>query len=158
MILKISDLNDKFFNRKFRVPVDHLPERGIRYKENNIKCVFTSEKYGYGFKIFGEITAKIELDCVKCLSKLIFTSVVPAKVVINNNKKDNKELIKIKNNTVDLGDYLSDAIALSSPDYPICSDFCRGLCSRCGINKNEQSCSCKIQKKTHAWDSLENII
>ena len=36
MILKISDLKDNFFNKKFQVPVDYLPERGTRYKENNI--------------------------------------------------------------------------------------------------------------------------
>ena len=35
MILKISDLKDNFFNKKFQVPVDYLPERGTRYKENN---------------------------------------------------------------------------------------------------------------------------
>tara|TARA_B100000212_G_C27307229_1_gene504167 strand:- start:320 stop:796 length:477 start_codon:yes stop_codon:yes gene_type:complete len=158
MILKISDLKDNFYNKKFQVPVDYLPERGTRYKENNIKCVFTSEKYRDGFKIFGEITAKIELECVKCLSKLIFTTVTPAKVVINNKKKDNEELIKIKNNIVDLGDYLSDAIALSSPDYPVCSDLCKGLCYNCGINKNDKSCACKIDKKADVWDDIKSII
>lgn len=158
MILKISELNDNFFNKEFQVPADYLPDKGIRYKENKIICVFTSEKYRDGFKIFGKITAKIELKCVKCLSNLTFTSVIPAKVSINSKKKDNEELIKVKNNTIDLGEYVSDMIALSSPDYPVCGDFCKGLCSRCGININEQSCSCKIQKKTHAWDNLENII
>lgn len=158
MILKISDLKDNFFNKKFQVPVDHLPEKGTRYKENNITCVITSEKYRDGFKIFGEITAKIELECVKCLSKLMCTSVIPVKIVINNKKKDNEELIKVKDNIVYLGDYISDVIALSSPDYPVCSDSCRGLCSRCGINKNDKTCSCKIHKKTRVWDNLKNIV
>ena len=67
-------------------------------------------------------------------------------------------MIKIKNNIVDLGDYLSDAIALSSPDYPVCSDLCKGLCYNCGINKNDQSCACKIDKKADVWDDIKSII
>ena len=39
MILKISELNDNFFNKAFQVPADYLPDKGIRYKENKTLLV-----------------------------------------------------------------------------------------------------------------------
>ena len=162
MILKISDLEENFSKKEFQISVDSLPKRDTTYKEDSITCIFTSEKDGDGHRLYGEIKAEIEIECVRCLSKLVFASHIPAEVMVNRkyilDKKDNRELIKPESSYIELGNYLADAIALSKPDYPICSDVCKGLCYNCGINKNQHSCACKIYKKTNVWDDLKRII
>jgi len=162
MILKISDLEENFYSKEFHISVDSLPIRDTTYTENVITCIFTSEKEGNGFRLHGEISAKVEIECVRCLSKLVFASPIPVEIMVDRkyiyDKEDKRELIKIKNNYIDIGNYLADTIALSKPDYPICSNVCKGLCYDCGINKNDQSCACKIDKKSNVWDDIKSII
>ena len=163
MILKISELDSGFKKKIFDIPTDVLPERGTIFKDKVIKCVFTVKKIQSGFKLFGDIDTKIEIQCIKCLQIMDLPSNIPANIIISNNIdniNDNQELIALKSNTeqIDIGNAIADIIELSKPSYPICYDNCKGLCTVCGINKNEKSCTCKIQKDITVWDNLKNII
>ncbi|MFO7830599.1 MAG: DUF177 domain-containing protein [Desulfuromonadaceae bacterium] len=44
--------------------------------------------------------------------------------------------------TIDLRDEIQQQIVLALPIRPLCSDKCKGLCSRCGANLNNDECSC----------------
>jgi len=163
MILKISELDSSFKKKIFNIPTDVLPERGTIFKDKVIKCVFTVKKIQSGFQLFGDIDTKIEIQCIKCLQIMDLPSNIPANIIISSNIdniNDNQELIALKSNTeqIDIGNAIADIIELSKPSYPICYDNCKGLCTVCGINKNEKSCTCKIQKDITVWDNLKNII
>jgi uncharacterized protein len=43
---------------------------------------------------------------------------------------------------VDLAPLLREAMILSLPTVPLCSDECRGLCPHCGANRNVGRCGC----------------
>ena len=38
--------------------------------------------------------------------------------------------------------YFEDQILLDIPIALLCSETCRGICTQCGVNKNESSCEC----------------
>ncbi len=57
----------------------------------------------------------------------------------------------------DISDILRQAIILSLSLKPLCSDDCQGLCSQCGINLNEQSCSCETEQIDPRWESLKEL-
>ena len=44
---------------------------------------------------------------------------------------------------VDLSPLLRESMMLSLPTRPLCADDCRGLCPRCGANKNTTDCGCR---------------
>ncbi len=44
---------------------------------------------------------------------------------------------------VDLSPLLREAMMLSLPTRPLCKDDCRGLCPRCGANRNNTDCGCR---------------
>lgn len=43
---------------------------------------------------------------------------------------------------IDLTRYLQEVVALALPVQPLCREDCRGLCPRCGVDRNRESCSC----------------
>jgi uncharacterized protein len=46
---------------------------------------------------------------------------------------------------VDLGAYLREVVALALPVQPRCREECRGLCPRCGADRNLESCRCEAE-------------
>ncbi len=41
--------------------------------------------------------------------------------------------------------------------YAVCREDCRGLCPRCGINLNEDSCQCSDEELDPRWDALRAL-
>lgn len=53
---------------------------------------------------------------------------------------------------VDLTGEVRESIILAFPTYPMCRPACRGLCPRCGVNRNREQCGCPEQA-----DSLGSV-
>jgi uncharacterized protein len=60
-----------------------------------------------------------------------------------------------KNTPVDLTPEMRESIILRFPDYPICRADCRGLCTRCGANRNRERCDCGPDASR--WTALEGL-
>ena len=56
---------------------------------------------------------------------------------------ENDEIELLENGKVDLGDLARVAFILGMNTKVLCSEDCRGLCSRCGADLNLGPCSCK---------------
>jgi uncharacterized protein len=46
---------------------------------------------------------------------------------------------------IDLESIIREQIILTLPLKPLCSEDCRGLCTRCGVNLNQERCACKAE-------------
>ncbi len=44
---------------------------------------------------------------------------------------------------IDLSRYFQELVALALPLQPLCREDCRGLCPRCGVDRNVEECSCE---------------
>jgi uncharacterized protein len=45
--------------------------------------------------------------------------------------------------TIDLGQLMSEQFYLSLPMKPLCRESCSGLCPQCGTNLNRATCDCR---------------
>ena len=57
-------------------------------------------------------------------------------------------LVDVHHHTIDLTDMLYQEIVLSIPMKRACSEQCKGLCTRCGANRNKNACSCPPEEDT----------
>ncbi len=59
---------------------------------------------------------------------------------------DNYEetVVFYRDNIIDLEYYITTQIYLSLKLKTLCSEDCKGLCSVCGINLNDETCDCEI--------------
>jgi uncharacterized protein len=58
--------------------------------------------------------------------------------------------------SVDLTPDIRESMILAFPHYPVCSQRCKGLCGRCGINLNREACDCAAPNDDR-WAQLDML-
>jgi uncharacterized protein len=56
-----------------------------------------------------------------------------------------------------LEDVLREQVLLSLPVRTLCKPDCKGLCPRCGQNRNSQACSCDEGPSDPRWEALAGL-
>lgn len=56
-----------------------------------------------------------------------------------------------------LEDVLREQVLLSLPVRTLCKTDCKGLCPRCGVNRNTQACSCEVGPSDPRWSALSGL-
>lgn len=56
-----------------------------------------------------------------------------------------------------LEDVLREQVLLSLPVRTLCKPDCKGLCPRCGANRNSQPCSCEVAGSDSRWEALAGL-
>ena len=59
---------------------------------------------------------------------------------------------------IDLDALVREQFQLALPMKPLCSEGCRGLCSKCGINLNRESCSCDTSWRDPRLAALQSLL
>ena len=63
----------------------------------------------------------------------------------------------IEGEEIDLELPVRDALLLELPVAPLCRDDCAGLCSVCGADRNQVTCSCDMTVPDPRWDALREL-
>jgi uncharacterized protein len=61
------------------------------------------------------------------------------------------------NGDLALEDVLREQVLLSLPPRTLCQLDCKGLCPRCGLNRNETACSCDSGPSDPRWEALAGL-
>ena len=56
-----------------------------------------------------------------------------------------------------LEDVLREQVLLSLPVRTLCKPDCKGLCQRCGANRNSQTCTCEEGPSDPRWEALSGL-
>ena len=56
-----------------------------------------------------------------------------------------------------LEDVLREQVLLSLPVRTLCKPDCKGLCPRCGANRNSQPCTCDVGPSDPRWEALAGL-
>ena len=59
--------------------------------------------------------------------------------------------------SLSLEDVLREQVLLSLPVRTLCKPDCKGLCPRCGANRNLQACSCETGPTDPRWQALSDL-
>lgn len=101
----------------------------------------------------GQLTARLELVCSRCLTSFTETYVIPFdeqfKLTDSTDlspEEEEDDVTAVTEDLIDLQPYVEVALLLALPFAPLCSESCKGLCPTCGTNRNEQSCGCSNER------------
>ncbi len=85
------------------------------------------------------------VTCSRCAEEFSrdFTVGIEHLLAQSLNDEDNDDYIVTENAELDLSQLICEDIVLSLPPRFLCSEDCKGLCSRCGKNLNNGPCGCK---------------
>jgi uncharacterized protein len=112
------------------------------------------------FVLRGELAARGEVTCDRCLGRFALGFDVPVQIVIlcdagsQEDDEGDTPVIHQRQGEVDLTDALREAVALAVPLQRICRDDCRGLCATCGNDRNRETCDCQQDDSDPRWAGL----
>jgi len=58
---------------------------------------------------------------------------------------------------LELGAFFREVITLLFPVQPLCREECRGLCPRCGVDRNVETCSCPDLRPPSPFEVLRRL-
>ncbi len=70
---------------------------------------------------------------------------------------DSLELGWYRGSEIVLDGFLSELISLALPLQPLCAEGCRGLCARCGADRNRVDCGCEELKPPSPFAVLASL-
>jgi len=130
----------------------------------NVKL--TIQKVGEEYYCQGYTTVMAELECARCLSLFDLELAGDLNFVIKpegsrgvmaTDSGEDVYYIKAGEPVVELNSSIKQALQLSLPMKPVCSENCNGLCPSCGINLNEESCNCQGKEIDERWEGLRDL-
>ncbi|MBQ3136550.1 MAG: DUF177 domain-containing protein [Clostridia bacterium] len=95
--------------------------------------------------IEADITFSLEVFCDRCAEpvKLDFDIPMVHGLVSSLNEDDNDDYILIEDMKLDLLQLTLEDTFLALPSKFLCKEDCKGVCTKCGANLNNDSCNCK---------------
>jgi len=118
--------------------------------------------------IWGSASGTVSEECSRCLNAVerkfsvefeIFCDKIGARTGEREGEEKGGETFVVFHDgrTLELGPCVREALVLSLPIKPLCSEDCKGLCPICGVNLNETTCSCDRSRVDPRWSVLEKL-
>ncbi len=98
--------------------------------------------------------------CDRCAEQVTHDFVIPIHhniVAQLSNEADNDYFLVAENMRLDVDDLIHSDVLLNMPAKFLCTEDCKGLCSKCGANLNNGPCGCKKEADPRMAKLLELI-
>jgi len=116
----------------------------------------------------GSISAVVKIECTRCLQPVEQSLNFPFKAAFvtpdyyTREKEaeinlDDLEVSIYEGDRIDLGELAREQILLNLPEQVFCQEYCRGLCQKCGANRNLINCNCEEKEIDPRWAALKNL-
>ncbi len=95
-----------------------------------------------GILVSGTANVEVTGECGRCLEPLRFDRDADIQELFfysdsESLSDEDEEQYTVENDVIDLEPVLRDAVVTSLPFQPVCRDDCKGLCSECGVQLND---------------------
>jgi uncharacterized protein len=119
-------------------------------------------------RLRGRYAGKFQLPCARCVEPveiplssdfdLIFRPVgVDSGNLERSISAHETEIGYYQGDGLLLEDVLREQVLLSLPVRTLCKSDCKGLCPRCGKNRNLEACSCEEGPADPRWEALSGL-
>jgi uncharacterized protein len=113
----------------------------------------------------GSLRTRIGGSCRRCLAPVQLPVELPLDLVwsfverVSDDAEIGDEIRPVPPGEMylDAGEAVREELLLSVPIYLLCRDGCKGICPRCGVNRNETTCGCAGRDADPRWDALRAI-
>ncbi len=116
------------------------------------------QSFSGGVSAKGSATAPWTGVCSRCAIAVGGSLVAPLdeRFVPGGGTEVDEEAYPITEDAIDLGEMGREALLVDLPLLPLCKPDCQGLCPTCGVDRNEETCSCQAPIDPR-WGALEAL-
>jgi uncharacterized protein len=95
-----------------------------------------------GLLATGTVSGTMRLVCARCLTPVDQPFSARVRDLFLPEASEDDDEYPVVDRTIDLEPMVRDAVVLGMPFSPLCRPECRGLCPRCGGDRNLGECHC----------------
>jgi uncharacterized protein len=120
-----------------------------------------------GFALEARCGFEGKLECSRCLAAYPFASDEPFTLLLYKRapgspdvrelSRDDLDVSFYEGEDVDVAPIAEERVQMSIPMKPLCREDCRGLCPRCGADRNQGSCACASEDTDPRWAALAGV-
>ena len=142
-----------------RFPAGARPAEGL---SENVEIEGRAYRAAADLLVEGRIRGEVELTCSRCLKRFRAPIREPFRLVLEPAGSrvpadpdgadalaadglylgDEAETGWFRGQTLQLDRFVGELLSLALPMQPVCTEGCKGLCPRCGVDRNAESCNC----------------
>lgn len=119
-------------------------------------------------RLKGRFAGKFEVPCARCVEPVEIPLAADFDLIFRPAAADSEapersitapetEIGYYLKDSLLLEDVLREQVLLSLPVRTLCKPDCKGLCPRCGQNRNSQPCSCEVGPSDPRWEALAGL-
>jgi uncharacterized protein len=109
-----------------------------------------------GILATGEVDSTAKAECSRCLEPLDLAVEVDFQELFAYSLEQEDDFL-VQDEKIDLEQAITDAVVLSLPFKPVCSEDCLGLCSECGMKLAEDPEHVHQAQVDSRWSELESF-
>lgn len=109
-----------------------------------------------GILVTGPLSGSVEYRCARCLKPFSGELWVQVTELFARDASPGEDEYPLGQGTIDLEPMVRDAVLLALPFSPLCRSDCRGLCERCGGDRNLGECACPPPVDPR-WEALGRL-
>ncbi|HEY1576900.1 MAG TPA: DUF177 domain-containing protein [Terracidiphilus sp.] len=177
MEFKVSELEKEPIEFDLAIPAGHIDFGEEAEQEGNLKTSGQAEVIHEhrgpkdiiaDIRLRGDFNGKFRVPCARCVEPvdlalagdfdLIFRPIGADAVSAERSiTAPETEIGYYQKDSLLLEDVLREQVLLSLPVRTLCKPDCKGLCPRCGQNRNSQDCSCEEGQTDLRWEALSGL-
>lgn len=141
----------------YAIPLEYS-ENGYTVSGDALVTGEIKDMGGY-MQLTSECKAEYKTQCARCLKELSGVCTVsfvrPVAARLESEDEEDEYLIIGEGSVINIDEAISEELLLSLPFRSLCKEDCKGLCPKCGCNKNERECSCVTKEIDPRWAALK---
>ena len=119
-------------------------------------------------RLKGHFAGKFQVPCARCVEPVLLPIAADFDLIFRPAAADAEatersitaqetEIGYYQEDSLSLEDVLREQVLLSLPVRTLCKPDCKGLCPRCGENRNSQTCNCEVGPSDPRWEALAGL-
>ena len=125
-------------------------------------------KHAAQIDVTGRIEGTADIECTRCLGSIpqklgidfAVSFVAPEHFAADKEREvavDDLDTDIVEDERLDLNEVVREQILLNLPEQMFCRPDCKGLCPKCGADRNLIDCKCDEAETDPRWAALKNL-
>lgn len=169
MIVDLTEIEGSSRQLEFSIPQADLDFENSSFRlTDDVRVTCEVAKRAAQIDLRGSILADMEIECTRCLEpvsehvpiEFVASFVTPENFSFDKERGVSAEDLDtdvLDSDRVDLKELVREQILLNLPEQVFCRQDCKGLCPKCGADRNLIDCKCDLKEPDPRWSALKNL-
>jgi uncharacterized protein len=115
----------------------------------------TLQAFDGGVAVSGMVSTHWEGECRRCLTNVDGEVSSEVRELFRRGGGEDEGTYQLDDDRLNLREMVLDSLFASLPIMPLCRPDCRGICPRCGTDRNAEECGCEEVEVDPRWSVLD---